>query len=92
MNKKELVEKVMKETGITKKKAEEVLQAYIKAIEEALKNGEKVTFVGFGSFGTRTRAKRSGVNPKTGEKIVIPAKTVPFFKPGKALKKIVSGK
>ncbi len=90
MNKGELVKAVMEKTGMTKKKSEEFVNAFIETVESALKKGEDVKLVGFGTFGTRKRAKRTGINPQTGEKIKIPARTVVFFKPGKALKEKVS--
>jgi DNA-binding protein HU-beta len=89
MNKPELVNAIAEKTGLKKKEAEAALGAFIETVEEALKKGDKVALIGFGTFGTRKRAKRTGVNPKTGKKIKIPAKTVPFFKPGKKLKETV---
>ncbi len=89
MNKPELVNAIAEKAGLKKKEAEAALSAFIEAVEEALKKGDKVALIGFGTFGTRKRAKRTGVNPKTGKKIKIPAKTVPFFKPGKKLKEAV---
>lgn len=86
MNKGELVKAVMDKTGMTKKKSEEFVNAFVETVENALKKGEDVKLVGFGTFSTRKRAKRTGINPQTGEKIKIPARTVVFFKPGKALK------
>lgn len=89
MNKPELVEAIREKTGLKKNEAESALTAIVETIEEALKKGDKITLIGFGSFGTRKRAKRTGVNPKTGEKIKIPAKIVAFFRPGKKLKEAV---
>lgn len=90
MNKGELVKAVMDETGMTKKKSEEFVNALVEVVESALKKGEDVKLIGFGTFSTRKRAKRNGVNPQTGKKITIPARTVVFFKPGKELKEKVS--
>ena len=70
--------------------AEENLDAFIDVITEALKNGEKVQLVGFGTFETKTRAARKGINPQTKEEIKIPASTVPGFKAGKALKDAIN--
>jgi DNA-binding protein HU-beta len=71
---------------MTKKDAEKALNAVLAAIEEALKKGEKVQLVGFGTFEVRERAARKGRNPQTGQEIEIPASKVPVFKPGKLLK------
>ena len=89
MNKPELVKAIADKTGLKQKEAEAALIAFVDVTEKALKKGDKVTLIGFGSFATRKRAKRTGVNPKTGKKIKIPAKIVPFFKPGKKLKETV---
>jgi DNA-binding protein HU-beta len=90
MNKPELVKAMAEKTGLKKKEAEAALKAFVDVTEEALKKGDKVTLIGFGTFATRKRAKRTGVNPKTGKKIKIPAKVVPFFKPGKKLRETVA--
>ena len=92
MNKQQLVEAMMKKTGTTKKAAEDAVNAFISTVEDALKQGDRVALVGFGVFGTKERAARSGVNPKTGAKIKIPAKMVPYFKPGKKFKELINGK
>ncbi len=89
MKKPELVKAITEKTGLKKKEAESAVKAFVETVEEALKKGDKVTLVGFGTFATRKRAKRTGVNPRTGKKINIPAKTVPYFKPGKKLREIV---
>ena len=89
MNKPELVKAIADKIGLKQKEVEAALIAFVDVTEEALKKGDKITLVGFGSFATRKRAKRNGVNPKTGKKIKIPAKIVPFFKPGKKLKEAV---
>ncbi|NOZ63678.1 MAG: HU family DNA-binding protein [Caldiserica bacterium] len=89
MNKAELVEKVA-ETVCTKKEAEAAVDAVISAITEALKKGEDVRLVGFGTFQVRKRAAREGRNPRTGATLSIPAKKVPVFKAGKTLKDAVA--
>lgn len=89
MNRMDLVANISEKAGITKKDAETALSATIDAITEALKNGEKVQLVGFGTFETRERAAREGRNPQSGEKITIGATTSPVFKAGKALKDAV---
>ena len=90
MNKEALVETVQSKTGAeTKRAAQEVVDAVFDTITSALSKGEEVTIAGFGSFKVAERSARTGVNPKTGEKISIPATKVPKFKPAKALKDAV---
>jgi len=89
MNKSELIKAVSKKTGMNKKATRSTVNAFIESVKEALKKGDKVALIGFGSWATRERAKRNGVNPRTGKKISIPAKTVPYFKAGKELKNAV---
>ena len=90
MNKAELVEAMAKKTGATKKATEESLNALVESITKALKKGDKVQLVGFGTFEVRKRAARKGRNPQTGAEIKIPASKAPAFKPGKALKDVVN--
>ena len=90
MNKAELVAAMAAKTGDTKKGTEEYVNALVDVITAALKKGEKVQLVGFGSFEVRKRAARKGRNPQTGEEIKIPASKAPAFKPGKALKDAVN--
>ncbi|GKT08402.1 HU family DNA-binding protein [Desulforhabdus sp. TSK] len=85
MTKAELVSKVAGDGGITKVQAEKAVDAMVGAIAEALTNGDKVTLVGFGTFSVGERTAREGRNPRTGEKISIPASKVVKFKPGKSL-------
>ena len=89
MNKTELVAVAAEKTALTKKDAEAVITAALDAIAEALRGGDDVRLVGFGIFGVRERAERTGKNPRTGELVKIPAATIPTFKPGKALKDAV---
>jgi len=89
MNKAELVEKVAAEVGLTKKDINNVVDAMTSAITDSLARGEKVTLVGFGTFQVQKRKARQGVNPQTGDKISIPAKDVPKFKPGRSLREAV---
>lgn len=86
VGKTELIETVAKATGLEKTKVKLVLDSTLEAIEKTLKKGHKVQLTGFGNFSVAKRNKRSGVNPKTGEKITIAARKVPKFTPGKALK------
>lgn len=90
MTKSDLIAEVAQKAEITKKDADTAITATIDAITEALKKGDKVQLVGFGSFEVRTRAAREGVNPQTKKKIKIPASKVPAFKAGKALKDAVA--
>ena len=86
MNKTELIAAMSEVSGLTKKDAEEALNAYIEVVTDALKAGDSVQLVGFGTFEVRERAARQGRNPHTGETIEIAAAKVPAFKSGKALK------
>ena len=90
MNKAELISAVAAAAEVSKKDAENVVSATLDAITEALKAGEKVQLVGFGSFEVKKRAARIGRNPATKQAIQIPASTVPVFKAGKALKDTVA--
>ncbi len=89
MNKKELVDKVTKKAGLKKKDVKKVVDMVFETVTDALAKGEKVQLVGFGSFEVRKAASRKGVNPQTKKPITIPARKVPKFKPGKALKEKV---
>ena len=90
MNKGELVDAIAAETGETKKCVEKVLTKAFEVIEKAVASGDKVSLVGFGSFEPRERKEREGRNPRTGEKMHIPATKVPAFSPGKFFKEIVA--
>ena len=85
MNKLELVAAVAAEAGLTKAQAQKAVEATVNAVAGALKNGEKVQLVGFGTFSVVEKAAREGVNPATGAKIQIPAKKVAKFKAGAGL-------
>jgi DNA-binding protein HU-beta len=89
MTKEELVANASQEVGITKTQAAKVLKSILDSIEGALKKGDKVSLVGFGTFSVSKRAAREGINPATGQPIRIPAANVPKFKPGKKLKDAV---
>ena len=86
MNKAELVNAMATETGVPKKDVEKVLNSFINVVSNEMANKGKVQLVGFGTFETRQRAARTGLNPQTKEEIKIPACTAPAFKAGKALK------
>lgn len=90
MNKAELINAVAASADCSKKDAEAIITAALDTITAALKEGDKVQLVGFGSFEVKKRAARIGRNPKTKESIEIPASVVPVFKAGKALKDAVS--
>lgn len=89
MTKKDLVAKIAADANITKVAAEKALTSAMDGVTGALKKGEKVVFVGFGTFSVSHRKARKGRNPKTNEVITIPASKVPKFKPGKELKEAV---
>ena len=89
MNKTDLVAAVSAKAEISKKDAEAAVSAVIASITDALADGDKVSLVGFGTFEVKTRAARTGLNPRTGEKLSIPASKAPAFKAGKALKDAV---
>jgi DNA-binding protein HU-beta len=90
MTKTELIAILAERSGITQAKAKDVLESLIEVITEEVKEGRKVSLVGFGTFEVTHRSARSGRNPKTGEEIQIPACKAPKFKPGKAFKEAVS--
>jgi DNA-binding protein HU-beta len=92
MNKGELVDQVAHLANVTKKQADAVITATLEAIMDAVAEEDKVTLVGFGSFEARDRKAREGRNPKTGEKMEIPATKVPAFSAGKQFKDLVAPK
>jgi len=92
MTKAELVEEVARAAELTKKDSEVIVDEVFKNIIQALNRGDKIELRGFGSFRVRQRDARRGRNPKTGEPVDIPAKSVPYFKPGKELKELINGK
>jgi integration host factor subunit beta len=92
MTKAELVEEVARAAELTKKDSEVIVDEVFKNIIQALNRGDKIELRGFGSFRVRQRDARRGRNPKTGEPVDIPAKSVPYFKPGKELKELINDK
>ncbi|MEW6323744.1 MAG: integration host factor subunit beta, partial [Acidobacteriota bacterium] len=90
MTKAELVEEVARVSDLTKKHSEVIVDTVFKSIIDALHRGEKIELRGFGSFRLRQREPRKGRNPKTGDKVDVPPKRVPYFKPGKELKDIIN--
>jgi len=89
MTKEGLIEAIVNKIGCSKREANDILETIIDTITQSLSRGEEVTLTGFGTFTIKKRAARMGVNPKTGEKIQIPAATVPKFRAGKTLKEAV---
>ena len=89
MTKAQLVEKVASQINLTKKQTEVVVNTVFQSITESLSEGKKVELRGFGSFRIRERNARTGRNPKSGAKVEVPAKRVPFFKAGKELRELV---
>jgi len=90
MNKAELITALAEKAEVSKKSAETYLNSLIDIITNELQNEGKVQLIGFGTFETRKRAARKGVNPQTKQEIKIPASTVPVFKAGKAFKEAVN--
>ena len=92
MNKGELIDSVASSVGESKRLVGDVLDATINTIESQVKKGERVALPGFGTFERRARSARTARNPRTGEEIKVPARTVPAFKPGATFKSTVSGR
>ena len=90
MTKAELVEEVSRVSDLTKKHSEVIVDTVFRSIITALHRGEKIELRGFGSFRLRRREPRKGRNPKTGDKVDVPPKKVPYFKPGKELKELIN--
>ena len=90
MTKAELVDEVAKTSDLTRKHSEVIVEAVFTSIIDALQKGDKIELRGFGSFRIRRRDSRTGRNPKTGAGVMVPAKKVPHFKPGKDLRERVN--
>ena len=90
LTKADLIEEVLKVTELPRKESEIIVETIFDSIIEAIQKGEKIEIRGFGSFRTRERRGRVGRNPKTGEKVEVPAKRVPYFKPSKELKDLIN--
>ncbi len=86
MNKQELIDQIASEAGITKAAAAKVIDAFTGSVTAALKKGDTVTLIGFGTFAVSQRAARTGRNPQTGKELKIAARKAPAFRAGKALK------
>jgi len=90
MTKADLVEEVAKVTELTRKDSEVIVDTLFESVIKALRTGDKLEVRGFGSFRVRQRNARVGRNPKTGDKVEVPAKRVPYFKPSKELKDLIN--
>ncbi len=90
MTKAALVEEVARVADLTKKHSEVIVETVFRSITDALRRGEKIELRGFGSFRLRRREPRKGRNPKTGDRVDVPSKRVPYFKPGKELKDLIN--
>ena len=93
VTKQEFVDNVAAKSGLARREAAKAVDAFIDTITETLKNGDSISFTGFGKFSTSRRAARQGVNPRSpGEKVTIPEATVPKFSAGSSLKQAVKGR
>ncbi|HEY2460040.1 MAG TPA: HU family DNA-binding protein [Candidatus Acidoferrum sp.] len=90
LTKADLIEEVLRATELPRKESETIVETIFESIIGALQKGDKIEIRGFGSFRTRQRRGRVGRNPKTGAKVEVPAKKIPFFKPSKELKDYVN--
>lgn len=91
MTKADLIDEVSRVVEITRKDSEVIVDSIFDSVVKSLKADEKIEIRGFGSFRTRQRQSRIGRNPKTGEKVEVPSKRIPYFKPSKELKDLVNG-
>ena len=91
MTKAELIEDVSRAVEMSRKDSEIIVETIFESIVKSLRSGDKIEIRGFGSFRTRQRKPRLGRNPKTGARVDVPAKKIPFFKPSKELKDLVNG-
>ena len=91
MTKADLIEEVSRVVEMTRKESEIIVETIFDSIVKSLRSGDKIEIRGFGSFRTRQRQARIGRNPKSGERVEVPAKRIPFFKPSKELRDIVNG-
>jgi integration host factor subunit beta len=91
MTKADLIEEVSRVVELTRKESEVIVETIFDSVVGSLRKGDKVEIRGFGSFRTRERKGRIGRNPKSGDKVEVPPKTIPFFKPSKELRDVVNG-
>lgn len=90
MTKADLIEEVSRVVEVTRKESEVIVETIFESVVKSLRDGDKVEVRGFGSFRTRERRGRIGRNPKSGEKVSVPPKTIPFFKPSKELRDLIN--
>ncbi len=90
MTKSELIEEVARVSNLTKKHSEVIVNTVFQSIIEAMQKDDKIELRGFGSFRIRHRRSRQGRNPKTGDRVAVPAKKIPYFKTGKELKELIN--
>ncbi len=91
MTKADLIEEISKTAALSRKDSEVIVETVFESIVHSLRSGDKIEIRGFGSFRIRERKSRVGRNPKTGARVDVPAKKIPFFKPSKELKDVVNG-
>ncbi len=91
MTKADLIEEVARVVEVTRKESEVIVETIFDSVVKSLRSGDKVEIRGFGSFRTRERQGRVGRNPKSGERVDVPPKIIPFFKPSKELRDVVNG-
>jgi DNA-binding protein HU-beta len=93
LTKQEFIDRVAQRAGLQRRDAQKAVEAFLETVQDALTQGDEIAFTGFGKFSTQQRAERQGVNPRNpGEKVTIPASTVPKFSAGSALKNAVRGR
>ncbi|MGH9355623.1 MAG: HU family DNA-binding protein [Terriglobia bacterium] len=92
MTKADLIEEISRSAEMSRKDSELIVETVFESIIHSLRSGEKIEIRGFGSFRTRERKSRVGRNPKTGARVEVPAKKIPFFKPSKELKDVINGR
>jgi len=93
LTKQEFIDKVAQRSGLQRRDAQKAVDAFLETVTDTLTQGDEIAFTGFGKFSTQRRAERQGVNPRNpGEKVTIPASTVPKFSAGSALKTAVRGR
>ena len=90
MTKADLIEEISSIADLTRKDSEVIIETIFESVVRSLRAGDKIEIRGFGSFRTRKRKARTGRNPKTGAKVEVPAKSIPYFKPSKELKDLVN--
>ena len=90
LTKSEMAERLFEELGLNKREAKEIVELFFEEIRGCLENNEQVKLSGFGNFDLRDKSQRPGRNPKTGDRVQVPPKRIPYFKPGKELKELLN--